>query len=414
MPTFVHAKYDESGNTIFDPTFNRQQATIVLDPTLKTVGIAGGGQVRSIQSPAEKFYSLCASGNSIGVHVYGNSFAVAQTHLSSFAGKSSGGLYLAKNSGVGGYRSDQVLAKMQAEGFIDGSQIVAYGEGTNDASQSVSTAAHMANIKAMTDLILASGRTPLLIMTPPGDYANNALTHPYWVAEWVYCNINGIAAIDAFGRYVDTDGTWVSGASTDTTHPILSVYAQAGLDMWSAATSKAPPLLLPRTNAGQGIFGNALNLTDTNADGLPDGWSVLSLTGQTYNALSDFAYPYRGKKASINVSQSSAGYVYKQSATGFAVGDKVRASGVLAVTAATNMIVDVYIRANGSGAFDWFASTLAAVTGDTYFSTELVVPAGTTSLQMYFRVSPLVAGAFSGTLTWGDCDIYNITTNSLV
>jgi hypothetical protein len=348
----------------------------------------------------------------IGMQPYGNSMVQGRSMWQFLTGASKGKLGIVRNSGVSGYMSSQVLAKLQAEGFQPGVSMMPYQEGTNDSAQSVTTAAHIANMQDIAITALKAGKLPLLALCPPADVsAWQATTHAKWLAEIVMAEALGIAYIDPYARWVDTDGTWTAGASTDQTHPINDVYIAAAQDAWASLSLNTPTYLLPRLNTGQGMIGgNVLGLTDTNADNLPDGWTALSLTGQTYAARTDYAFPFRGKRTNVSVSQSGTGYFFRQNNSGYAVGNKMRVTGVIGVQAISNASVTVFVR--GGAMDDLVLFTSGSATSDQYVSADFTVAAGATSLSIYIMFQSLNGGAYTATIGFGCLDIYNLTANT--
>lgn len=363
-----------------------------------------------------RLQNLVSSGG-VGVHLYGNSFASAGTFAYSFCAQSGGRLYLAAMSGVGGFRSDQVLAKLQAEGLHPDAKILLYIEGTNDAGQSITHAQHAANMLAIAKYAIDRGVVPIMCVTAPRDASFITEANANALVDQLIGFKYGIPYYDLFGRWVDvSDGSWLPGAAPDNIHPSQVVYAQSGADLWDSIFNRKPCYLLPRINAGYGLLGNTLNQLDSGADNLPDGWQVLSLTGQTYPAMQDYTYPFRGKRARLSMSQSTNGgtlYRVLSKAGKFNDGDDILITGVLNVEAIANARVNIFVRPQGSGAPDFYLGSFTTVAPDTYLQAKFKVPAGTTDLRLFIRFDADAAGAHSATVGYGCWDFYNITTQSL-
>lgn len=359
------------------------------------------------------------AGRPIRLHVYGNSLDQEDRFWRTVCAVSGGAVQLLQNSGVGGYTSGQVLAKMQAEGINTLADVVSIGEGTNDALNSVPVATSMANFAAMVSIIRAAGKVPLLRLPPPNDNSWNNRVLANWTAQLVLAEQLGIYAWDAYAKYCDTDGTWVVGFSDNgNTHPTAQNYSLAAAEGWTMLSSLARPYWLPRSNGGQGLVGsNVLQLTDSGAPaGMPTGWETLnSIPTATWAALANYNYPWRGKKASVAISQSTNASVYKQIALSAAVsiGDKVRLTGVFGCNTMSNANAVVYLRCAGVNV-DTYAAYTSNTLPDSYVSCDVTIPAGTTSLQIWIRALPTTAGAMTATLEFGCMDIYNITKNKFV
>lgn len=384
-----------------------------VDPVTGGIELfVAGVKVPAMSYFAEKFASLFGS-RKVNLHLYGNSIVADGNNIFQTLAKMSGGrISVVQNSGVGGYTSSAVLAKIIAEGVNPLADVVAYMEGTNDAAQSVSYATHIANMRAIAQKIIQLGKIPLLVLAPPNDQAYAAVSNGMALRESVMAKTLGIAVFDPWVKLCDTDGTWISGASADLIHPLASASATAGVELYSMISGKSVPLTVPRSNVGEGLIGaNVLQITDTNADGLPDGWSALSLTSPSY-ALSTAAYPARGKKCALTFSQAGTGYLYKEIFSGFAIGDTVRISGFAGLVSQTNAKMRVFMRFSGTPTdVEGYAS---AQTGEaTYFEVDSVVPAGTTKIQVYVALEGQQAGAISGVAEFGCIDVYNITALTL-
>lgn len=341
----------------------------------------------------------------------GNSIVASPNAFWRFAATASQGLIAqGKSSAVGGSKSSEIVA--QVDSLDDNCNAVLIMEGTNDAAQGVSVASHVANMRAAIGVIKARGFVPLLIATPPNDGAYAAECNRMALADRVLAESEGVTFVDPWGRLTDTDGTWTAGATSDGTHPVVASDAAAGADLWSALSAGESGYLLPRSNAGQGLVGsNVLQLTDSNADGLPDGWSNLSVTAPTYS-LAAAAHPFRGNRCSVGVSQSSTGSIIRiVPLGGAAVGDVVRITGFISLESSSNMRVRVFTRFNGASV-DFTCALILGNTANRFFSAEMKVPSGTTDFRFFIECAGQVSGAFSGTVGFGGFDIYNITQNT--
>jgi hypothetical protein len=303
-----------------------------------------------------------------------------------------------------------VLAELVTGGLDPTADVLAFGEGTNDASQGVTVAAHVANMRAIAQYALDRNVIPVMRITPQVDAAYSATVNQYALADRMLAEQMGIPFVDNFARWLDTDGTWTSGASGDTVHPFVGIYASAGADAWAQLSSTYPPLL-PRSDAGDGMFGsNVLQLAHTG--NLPTGFSLLGFTGHTVNALADYAHPFRGKRASITCNQSASADAYRSvSASGkFSAGDRVTISGLLGMASGSNMLVSAFVRAMGPNT-DFNIAAIGA-DADRYCRATFVVPESTTSLRLFLRAQAATPGTYTGDIRWGGWDIYNVTTNT--
>ncbi len=382
--------------------------------TFSPSSVSGAGISQASQLPQ----LLRNAGRPVKVHVYGNSLDQEDRFWRTVCAGSGGAITVVRNSALGGYTSAQVLAKMQSEGFDATADVVAFGEGTNDALNSVTLAASMANIAAMVVLVRAAGKIPLLRLPPPNENSWNDRVLTNWRHQLVLAEQLGVYAWDAYAKYVDTDGTYVAGITSDNTHPTAIKYSDIAAESWAMLSSLARPYWLPRSNAGQGLIGsNVLQLTDAASPAaMPLGWDMLSsMPTATWASRTDYSYPFRGKKASVSISQSTNASVYKQVniSASLAIGDRVRMTGLFGCNGLSNCNAVVYVRAAGPNT-DFHAVYTSSTLADQYVSVEFTVPAATTSLQLWVRAMPTSAGAMTAVLEFGAMDIYNITKQTLV
>jgi hypothetical protein len=346
------------------------------------------------------------------IHIYGDSLDASSYFWKSFAGGSGGKIREVGSSAVGGYRSDQVLAKLQTDGINTAATILPFGEGTNDAAQGITPAVSIGNIKTICDIAKTARVSPLVRLVPPSDVtAWNAAANKNFLVQYLWCDLNSIPFIAPFEKYRDIDGSWTVGTSLDQTHPTSLVYAESGRRAY-AELGVQKPLLLPLSDT------NPLGLITTNAllqahtANKPTGWSELSLTGHTWGALTAYSYPFRGNRANLSVAQSAVGYVIR-AVTGFTVGSTYRVVGVLGISGSSNLAMSAFIRCSGVGV-DLFFDAMAGDTADHYVSRDFVIPVGTTAINIYFKLETATSGAYSGVFSFGALDIFDVTANTFV
>jgi hypothetical protein len=384
-------------------------AQLTTDEVSKTKALVAG------QKALRQRLSGALQNGTAVFHAYGNSIVADTSFLGAASGSSTGRFIAGENSGISGFTSAQVLTKLQTEGISPVANVMPLMEGTNDSNATVSAPAHASNLRQAAQFAIDRGVLPIIMMVPPCDLtARLPALKSYYMAEYCLARELGVPVVDPWSRYRDTDGTWTSGASTDQIHPVSTVSHQAGLDLWTAVRTGATPYILPLTNAGEGngyLLGNVLGLTDTNSDGIPDNWTLTGLTGHTVNPLTDYSYPFRGKKVSITYSQTTAANIQRLSTTPTPVaGDRLLFSGIVGLSTSVNTRVRVYVSFSGTAYGQKHICTLNADSPDAYVQFETVAPAGATQIQLTLRVEPINAGTYSGTLTFGSWDCYNLTT----
>lgn len=291
--------------------------------------------------------------------------------------------------------------------------VVAFMEGTNDANTGVSAANHILNLKAVASEIGTRGFIPLMIASPTRDTGVSEIIS-YWLPERIWCESAGITYVDPWSRYIDTDGSWVAGCTTDGDHPTPDTMLQVGFDMADLLLVGKPGYLLPRSNSlMEGLFSNALLLLDSDANGRPDGWSRLTVVGENFS-LAPASYPARGNICTVVISQTVAAEVYRTlGLTGWAPGHTLRITGMISLANMVNCNFRVYCRPIGGTAFDIIPLIRRSNCSNIYFSGEIVMPDNATDLQVWLEATPISGGLFTCTLDFSGINVYNITTNKL-
>lgn len=407
---------DEDDVVAITPAQNAAGAVglAVQDSQGRLLGADGSPVSRGLADPRTLY-----AGSALRLHLYGNSHIETGYNWLAAAAASNGRMSIVKNSGVSGYKTEQVLAKLQAEGISSTANCMYVSEGTNDAKASVTVAAHIANMREIVLYAVSRGVPVIIGVCPPTDSTYQSITHTYYHAEIELAKQLSVPWIDPWATVTDTDGTLTAGTA-DATLEHVSVGPQWGMGAylmdWLGGTRQS--MLLPRSQSAPGLVNttaNQLCLTDTNADGMPDGWSVLTMTGYTINARTDAAFPYRGKLNSISISQTGASYLHRPGyTTGWAVGETVRISGFLAIESSTNLRLDVIVRCQGSVSTVPIAITYFGDTALHYFENSVVIAGtGLTDLQIQLKASNAVGSiaAYSGTVKWGGVHLYNVTRN---
>lgn len=151
--------------------------------------------------------------------------------------------------------------------------------GQNDLG-SLTASQIVANIDAIAKRLAASRIQPVLATMPPNDslsdtryLVNGAIT--------VLAARNGWPLVDLFSIADPITGRWQSGDTGDGTHPTAAGAQKMGQLVVDQLVPTLPYWAAPLTNDNKGISAsqNQLHLTDTNEDGIPDGWQRISGSG---------------------------------------------------------------------------------------------------------------------------------------
>ena len=420
---YTHATATLTRGTLVDSStgsaINLTSAAVVsLGPTAKQMTDLEPARGISLQlatavkasSAGAVFSLLNSTGARIGV--VGNSIlAFVTSFINAAVGALDGRATMEYKAAVGGVTSAGMLG--QAATLPASCNVVAMMEGTNDANAAVSTATHISNLKAVAAEITSRGFVPLVIASPTRETTVSTIIG-YWLPERLWCESAGIAYVDPWSRYFDTDGSWVAGCTTDGDHPTPSTMLQVGLDMAGLLAAGKTGYLLPRSNSlGEGLFSNALLLSDGDANGRPDGWSRLTITGEGFS-LAPATYPARGNKCTVVISQTAAAEVFRSlGSSGWTPGQTLRITGMISLANMSNCNFRVYCRPVGGPAFDIIPFIRQANCSDAYFSGEIVMPTGATDLQVWMEATSISGSAFTCTLGYSGINVYNVTANTL-
>lgn len=313
-----------------------------------------------------------------------------------------------KNGGVAGNTSAMIVARMATD-VPAGTQICVFGEGSNDALQGVSVATHRTNIEAIIVYLLSRFITPVLIITAPNT-TKSAVINGYVAAEQALAWKYGIAAFDPWRASVDvTTGDWVVGDTTDSTHPTFAAASTAATALMNFLTGVTTAQGFgPRANsagtAGYNLSGgNCMMMTDTNADGVPDGWIIAgTATASNPSAPAGFS----GKMARITgTGATGSPYLRKIITTGWQAGDELMISMAIeahAVSTSGNYFLTVKV--DGGPEINILNGGLFDITGQriNYF----ITPTTTTQIEIYAKVNGTLTDNYIGI---GEFEVYNMT-----
>lgn len=220
MSNFVHAKYDESGNTIFDPTFNTQQAMFSADGK-SLVGVDG-----------EKFYAGKRRGaNAV---IFGDSFTERNGLV---PGRELDWGYfnwanyflnrpfnLLLNAGVSGQRTDQILSRINTVIDKYPDWVFVLG-GINDIINGISVDVIVSNLKTICQTLSDNSINVVLVSIAPNNQSAGNSTKVSLVnqamKEWCATTTYGVIFADIYTPLVNatsTAGALLSGMSDDNLH----------------------------------------------------------------------------------------------------------------------------------------------------------------------------------------------------
>jgi len=336
---------------------------------------------------------------------------------------SKGALNFVRNAGKGGDTAASMLARFDTDVTPYSPNIVTILSGANDGNQGVSLATFKATIKTIVAKCAAIGAVPVLMTTPPNNYASATAQetamrgYNAWLVR--YAAAAGLPCIDVFGIVSDPTQRFKYLAANeigDGIHPNSAGHQLIGLALWNTLASSITPnaeLLTQYSADPNNIVTNGLFLTDTNADGLADSWNVYASPGQgtfARSVVTDAAV--LGKMQRLTVTGVGTGsntieqYISSSGGTKFVAGDVVRYSGIVTSTGGTK--AQAFLNFPGGGGIYSTWNVSGPVTRGR-FSIEATVPAGTTQLE-----PQLTAGGGTGSVDFGQVTLYNLTKMGVI
>lgn len=362
------------------------------------------GQLQKILSYRPHGIALRAAtlGNSIFAGVNGISF-------SDQAILACGGLLTwVKNGGVAGNTSAMMLSRVNSD-VPDYADICLIMEGSNDAINSVSVNTHRQNIEAIVNNLISRGITPVIVATAPLT-TKSTLIAGYLAAQHALAFKYNLSILDPWTNVIDiATGDYTAGLTSDSVHPTFAAAVTAKSNLVNLISSSSNPTpFSPRAGiAGQAGYcisgGNCLMLTDSNSDGVPDGWAV---AGTADGTLTTAPAGFIGKFARIT-SKGATGnpYLYKTISTGWIANDDLLLSFAIESNSGLSpQQVFMTIRIDG------IEQTFINGSVVSLQPQRMLIrfrPITTTAIQIYFKVNGAGTGSYIGV---GEFECYNLTS----
>lgn len=198
-----------------------------------------------------------------------------------------------RNAGIGGNRTDQMLARLQTDVIDHAPQVCIFGGTTNDQSQGIAEATTRANIVAIYEALRAEGIKAVVRTTPPVDNAATSAPwntvasrraavqrHNAWLRQWAASV--GVPVFDMYAFMVDpATGGLKTAYAGDGIHPSQQAHAEFAAHLIAKGLPDAfqgsVDLATSLGEDGNCLFtNNGVFVGDANADGVADGWSASS------------------------------------------------------------------------------------------------------------------------------------------
>jgi lysophospholipase L1-like esterase len=326
---------------------------------------------------------------------------------------SGGRLKWAGVSATSGYTSAQILATNLPVALAKKPAACVVLAGTNDVNGAISIQTTAANLKSMYQQLRAAGILPVCCLITPIANSGAQVPRVTLINDWItrYASAHGYPLVDFFSPLVDTStGAFSAAYTSDGTHPNNAGAKIMGQALSDALSSWLPPYKpwLPGSNTSNDsnlLLANPLMLTDTNADGIPDGWSHSASVGATDALVTETGvtgHMYAVTRGGNDVFPLTGLFSVNPGDTlqiSFKASLAMAASGGLVswrLVTAGNVDIVSYL--------NWDAPDFAGYT----ISHEAVVPSGVT--QCFVRMDVKTA---NGTARIGQLGVLNLTQNGL-
>ena len=319
------------------------------------------------------------------------------------------------HSATPGYTSAQVLAEslptLLARSVKPDYCFVLVG--TNDQGTGVPYATTFSNITKIYDDLLNADIIPIACTVPPRNNptptaATNMLRHNTWIRKTAA--ERGLALVDFYNALVDpATGNYKSGLNADDVHP-----TEAGAKVMGEAAAKVlNEILTPWTPAitqalpdSNNLLSNPFNLTDTDSDGIPDGWQAPTPAGATFSIVNPTNSDVIGRWFKVTRAAAGGTTILRRSfGSGITPGDKFGIGLKFKLEKATSAQIDVNLFQYGNSSnliispvYQWKTE----IDSRTRYL-EFEVPAGVVSFQLDVSFSGV------GELSIGQFTLRNLT-----
>lgn len=334
---------------------------------------------------------------------------------------SDGGFLYANNAGVPGDTSGEVLARIDSA-IKSNSTCATIMCLTNDVLQNEGLEYHRENMIDILNYIQSQGVRPLVILAPPTDYTDGLRTDyadEMYVGiheDYLLCRTRGLECYNPWYEFTDPDAFgWISGANPpgDTVHPNSATSRTAGLSLSSLISSNKTyvPFSLHNGLTDNVYIDNSCLLTDTNTDGVPDGWTTAGAV--ITSSLSETSLG-KGNTLSCDVTNSSSSLEYAR-VDEFSIdsGNTVLFSFRTSFSQSLETPrYAVWLQWNNdSGRREYVIDNYDADMPDTSIAYETEVPDDASTVSVFFAVRSPVGGAtpYSCSFDVAQVQIFNIT-----
>jgi lysophospholipase L1-like esterase len=342
-------------------------------------GMGHLGALGRTVSPLSLLSSIVGLGDS---NTAGGS-GLASSYFNQLTARGRGQFKFIYNAGVAGERSDQFLARVDADVIAKSPKVCVIQGPANDFLQAIDDATIRENYRQINSKLRNAGIAAIFVSAYPLDSANTRPpAHNAWLSAW--CPQVGARYFDAFSLLTDGsnnfNATYGAGDGTHTNAAGGALVADA-FNAEFANTWSAWPIASSNTASSLNLISNALALPDSNADGFPDGWAGVGSVGATFAAsMVDDGTRGRGMKATLT-GATACGFEVNLS-SGFSVGDQLLS--MFDARISSGLSVSMGVRFIGPSTNSLIYSPWAAATDSGIFAGTHTVPATTTAVRYRF------------------------------
>ncbi|MBO1583356.1 GDSL-type esterase/lipase family protein, partial [Bacillus sp. XF8] len=235
-----------------------------------------------------------------------------------------------KNSGIGGNTTNQMLARIDKDVLQYKPQYCFFMGGVNDISANTTYEALIANLENIYKILTQNNIVIITSTVTPSHYHTTAAQKLVkdktnaWIRNYAINNPNVILVDMAKTLINATDGSLVTGLSSDGTHPVQTGATLMGTEVYNVLKNFIKPIpMLGISNADATILNQNPMMLGDNA-GVATGWTFPTNAGLTYSKEVRKAPDGVGEWQKI-VSTANGNFVANGNSvtTGFAVGDSV-------------------------------------------------------------------------------------------
>ena len=307
---------------------------------------------------------------------------------------SNGRILFGKTAGISGQTTTLMMPRIDADALTWGGSWCGITTGTNDATAGLSPAVFAANMRTLCAAIVSRGQIPILTTLLP-DPVQSTLIDQYRRFMIAYAADNGWPLIDWYSKLVDPASATNAYLSTydlgDGYHPNNLGKKVMGQALVDALTPYLPPWTPPvqtsNGTANANLLTNSQFLTDTNSDGVPDGWAKVG--PGTISLVTDGAI--NGKAMRLVDSAGSSGVVSNYM-TGTFGGHRIAFTGLMKSPGTTAAPGVAFYLTLGSAVLAPLSFWTEPISGWQRFYLEAVAPAGTTQLNIVLTSGTGVTG----------------------